>query len=50
MIHRVLELDSLTAREVMVPRPDIFSLPANLLLEEALKRVSEEHHSRNSRL
>ena len=46
MIHRVLELDSLTAREVMVPRPDIFSLPANLLLEEALKRVSEEHHSR----
>src|SRR6266850_3467950 len=46
MIHRVLELDSLTAREVMVPRPDIFSLPANLLLEEALKRVSEEPHSR----
>ena len=46
MIHRVLELDSLTAREVMVPRPDIFSLPANLMLEEALKRVSEEHHSR----
>ena len=46
MIHRVLELDSLTAREVMVPRPDIFSLPASLLLEEALKRVSEEHHSR----
>ena len=46
MIHRVLELDNLTAREIMVPRPDIFSLPANLLLEEALKRVSEEHHSR----
>ena len=46
MIHRVLELDSLTAREVMVPRPDIFSLPANWLLEDALKRVSEEQHSR----
>ena len=46
MIHRVLELDSLTAREIMVPRPDIFSLPASLLLEDALKRVSEEHHSR----
>jgi CBS domain containing-hemolysin-like protein len=46
MIHRVLELDTLTAREIMVPRPDIFSLPADLLLEEALKRVSEEHHSR----
>jgi putative hemolysin len=46
MIHRALELDNLTAREVMVPRPDIFSLRADLLLEEALKRVSEEHHSR----
>jgi len=46
MIHRVLELDSLTAREVMVPRPDIFSLPASLMLDEALKRVSEERHSR----
>jgi CBS domain containing-hemolysin-like protein len=46
MIHRVLELDNLTAREVMVPRPDIFSLSASLLLEEALRRVSEEQHSR----
>ena len=46
MIHRTLELDTLTAREVMVPRPDIFSLPADQLLDDALKRVSEEHHSR----
>src|SRR5262249_1038378 len=28
------------------PRPDIFSLPADLTLEEALARVVEEQHSR----
>jgi len=52
MIHRVLELDSLTAREVMVPRPDIFSLPASLLLEEGTKarqrRASFAHSSLRS--
>jgi CBS domain containing-hemolysin-like protein len=46
MIHRALELDDITVREVMVPRPDIFSLPANLTLDEALARVVEEQHSR----
>jgi CBS domain containing-hemolysin-like protein len=46
MIHRALELDDVTVREVMVPRPDIFSLPANLTLDEALARVVEEQHSR----
>jgi putative hemolysin len=30
----------------MVPRPDIFSLPSDLTLEEALTRVVEEQHSR----
>jgi putative hemolysin len=46
MIHQALELDSITVREVMVPRPDIFSLPGDLTLDEALKRVVEEQHSR----
>ena len=46
MIHRALELESITVREVMVPRPDIFSLPADLTLDEALSRVVEEQHSR----
>jgi CBS domain containing-hemolysin-like protein len=46
MIHRALELESITVREVMVPRPDIFSLPGNLTLDEALSRVVEEQHSR----
>src|ERR1700720_4161058 len=46
MIHHALELESITVREVMVPRPDIFSLPGDLTLEEALGRVVEEQHSR----
>jgi putative hemolysin len=46
MIHRALELENITVREVMVPRPDIFSLPSDLTLEEALSRVVEEQHSR----
>jgi putative hemolysin len=29
-----------------VPRPDIFALPANIVLEEALERVVNEQHSR----
>jgi putative hemolysin len=46
MIHKALELDSVTVREVMVPRPDIFSLPGDLVLSDALGRVVEEQHSR----
>jgi putative hemolysin len=46
MIHRALELESITVREVMVPRPDIFSLPGDLTLDEALSRIVEEQHSR----
>jgi CBS domain containing-hemolysin-like protein len=46
MIHSAIELDSITVREVMVARPDIFSLPSDLLLDEALARVVEGQHSR----
>src|SRR5246127_1400235 len=46
MIHNALELDSITVREVMVPRPDIFSVAADLSLDDALARVVEEQHSR----
>jgi putative hemolysin len=46
MIHHALELDSITVREVMVPRPAIFSLPGDLTISEALARVVEEQHSR----
>jgi CBS domain containing-hemolysin-like protein len=46
MIHNAIELDNITVREVMVARPDIFSLPSNLILDEALNRVVEGQHSR----
>jgi CBS domain containing-hemolysin-like protein len=46
MLHNALELENLTVREVMVPRPNIFSLPADMTLDEALSRVVEEQHSR----
>lgn len=46
MIHNAIELDNITVREVMVARPDIFSLPSDLTLEDALNRVVEGQHSR----
>jgi len=46
MIHSAIELDNITVREVMVARPDIFSLPSDLMLDDALARVVEGQHSR----
>jgi putative hemolysin len=46
MLINALELDNITARQVMVPRTRIFSLPADLTLDEALSRVVDEQHSR----
>jgi putative hemolysin len=46
IIHSALELETTTVREVMVPRPDVFALPADLALEDALARVVAEQHSR----
>ena len=34
MINRALELENINVRQVMVPRPDIFSLPGDLSLDE----------------
>ncbi len=46
VISRALDLADITVREVMVPRPSIFSFPADLTLDEALARLVEEQHSR----
>jgi CBS domain containing-hemolysin-like protein len=46
ILIRGLEMSELTVRQIMVPRPNIFSLPANMGLEQALSRVVEEQHSR----
>ena len=46
LLHRALDLENIAVREIMVPRPDIFSLPGDMPLETAIVRVVEEQHSR----
>jgi CBS domain containing-hemolysin-like protein len=46
IIHRVLDLDTITVREIMTPRQRIFSLPADLPLPEANARVTQIQRSR----
>src|ERR1044072_1245923 len=46
MIHNALDLGNLTVREIMVPRHKIFSLPADMPLDEAMAKVVDEQHSR----
>jgi len=46
MLLNALELDNITARQVMVPRTRIFSLPSDLTMDEALTRIVDEQHSR----
>ena len=46
MINRAIDLETISVREIMVPRPDIFSLPGNMTLDEAVQRVVDEQHSR----
>ncbi len=46
LIHRALELEDVSIREIMTPRQKIFSLPSNMLVEEASAKVIERKHSR----
>jgi putative hemolysin len=46
IIHRVLDLDTITVREIMTPRQKIFSLPANLSIAEANARITQVQRSR----
>lgn len=46
LIHRSVEVNELVTREIMTPRQRIFSLPADMLVEEASARIVEEQHSR----
>lgn len=46
IIHRAIELNHVTVREIMTPRGKIFSLPADLPIERASARIVEEQHSR----
>src|SRR5260370_10497090 len=46
IIHRAIELNHVTVREIMTPRGKIFSLPADLPIERASARIVDEQHSR----
>jgi putative hemolysin len=46
MIHRAIELKDVIVSEIMTPRGKIFSLPADMPLEEASGRIVEEQHTR----
>jgi putative hemolysin len=46
LVHRALELNDVSVREIMTPRQKILSLPANMSVEDASARVIDLAHSR----
>src|SRR5580698_3505307 len=46
MLPNAREMDSITARHVMMPRTSFFSLPSDITLDKALSRVVDDQHSR----
>jgi len=46
MIERVFELDDVIARDVMVPRPDVVSVPGDATISELRATVLEHGHTR----
>jgi CBS domain containing-hemolysin-like protein len=46
MIERVFDLDDTLVREVMVPRPDVVSIPADMTLDAVRSTVREARHTR----
>jgi len=46
MIHRLLDLDQMQVREIMVPRVDLICAPVTATLDDLVKLVFETHHSR----
>ena len=46
IIHRVLDLDNIYVREIMVPRNDIVSISVDAALDQVLATMIEHQHSR----
>jgi len=46
MIERVFDLDDIVVREVMVPRPDVVSIPADAALSDLQSIILEAGHTR----
>jgi putative hemolysin len=46
MTYRVLDLDQIMAREIMVPRQNVVSIPSDSSLDQVLRIITRERHSR----
>ncbi len=46
MIHRVLDLSAISVREIMVPRNDIVSIAIHATLDDVLRTMIQQQHSR----
>ncbi len=46
IIHRVLEMNEIAVREVMVPRNDVVAIPLTATLDDVLRTMLREKHSR----
>lgn len=46
MIRSVLELDDTTVKEILVPQPDIESIPSDMLLSNIPEYISDKTHTR----
>jgi CBS domain containing-hemolysin-like protein len=46
LIHRAVEINEVPTRQIMTPRQRIFSLPYDMLIEDASARIVDEQHSR----
>ena len=46
LVHNVLQLDRITARDIMTPRPVVTKLPAEFTLKETVEKMDEWTYSR----
>jgi len=46
MVHRVLDLENISVREIMVPRNDMVCISSDVSLDEVLRTMIEQKHSR----
>ncbi|WP_457568599.1 hemolysin family protein [Desulfurobacterium sp.] len=46
LIDRTLDLDESDVKEIMVPKHEVFALPADITVKEALARIKEKRFSR----
>ena len=46
MLKSILDLDEITVGSIMVPRKDIFSLPAKINYNDLIEKLDESPHSR----